>query len=91
VQFPLVFPDARCAYCKIKVGDCKCGKGYNPVCSFGLTFSTPCDAACGGYTCPMTPGVCKCVPMPCLRPQSHRKLMACRVCSSHAIMHAINH
>jgi hypothetical protein len=55
----LIRSNGPCAYCNIKVGDCNCGRGYNPVCSFGLTFSTPCDAACGGYTCPMDPGVCR--------------------------------
>lgn len=50
----------ECPSCKIKVGNCICNPlGYRPVCSFGLTFSNTCDALCGGYACPMTPGVCR--------------------------------
>ena len=50
----------ECPTCKIKVGNCICNPlGYRPVCSFGLTFSNSCDALCGGYACPMTPGVCR--------------------------------
>jgi len=29
------------------------------VCAFGLTWQSTCDADCGGYTCPQTPGVCQ--------------------------------
>ena len=29
------------------------------MCAFGLTWQSTCDADCGGYTCPQTPGVCQ--------------------------------
>lgn len=38
--------------------DCQCGSEVGFVCAFGLTFQSKCDADCGGYTCPQTPGVC---------------------------------
>lgn len=55
----LIRKDGTCSTCKINVGNCQCGTGYSPVCSFGLTFSTTCDALCGGYSCPMDKGVCR--------------------------------
>lgn len=39
--------------------DCICGSSFNFVCAFGLTWQSTCDADCGGYTCPQTPGVCQ--------------------------------
>lgn len=42
------------------LADCQCGNiAYSPVCSFGLTWTSTCDALCGGYSCPLTPGVCQ--------------------------------
>ena len=38
--------------------DCQCGSDVGFVCAFGLTFQSKCDADCGGYSCPQTPGVC---------------------------------
>ena len=38
--------------------DCQCGTDFNFVCAFGLTWQSTCDAACGGYSCPGSPGVC---------------------------------
>lgn len=55
----LIASEGPCPVCAIKVGDCQCGgSSYDPVCAFGLTWSNKCDADCGGYSCPQTPGVC---------------------------------
>ena len=43
---------------RLCVTDCICGSDFNFVCAFGLTWQSTCDANCGGYTCPQTPGVC---------------------------------
>ena len=36
-------------------GDTPC----EPVCGFGLTWASTCDALTGGYSCPDSPGVCE--------------------------------
>lgn len=56
----LIRSNGDCPKCNIQTNSCNCGNaGYSPKCSFGLTWSNTCDANCGGYSCPMTNGVCQ--------------------------------
>mmetsp|Transcript_6836 Transcript_6836/g.19716 ORF Transcript_6836/g.19716 Transcript_6836/m.19716 type:complete len:804 (+) Transcript_6836:5446-7857(+) len=55
----LIVSEGQCPVCEIVSGDCQCGDApFEPVCAFGLTWTDKCDADCGGYSCPQTPGVC---------------------------------